>query len=126
MRTLLNQQPPPDAVFAASDMQALGAVQAARESGLRVPGDLAVVGFDDIELSRCAGLTTLRQPARTMGTRATRNLLRRIDASGEPPVSSTVFSPELVVRQTCGARNGEPGASPRFPFSEASEQGEAS
>ena len=126
MRTLLNQQPPPDAVFAASDMQALGAVQAARESGLRVPGDLAIVGFDDIELSRCAGLTTLRQPARTMGTRATRNLLRRIDASGEPPVSSTVFSPELVVRQTCGARNGEPGASPRFPFSEASEQGEAS
>jgi len=106
MNTLLDRDPPPDAVFAASDMQALGAIHAVQERGLRVPDDLAIVGFDDLELSRCAGLTTLRQPARTMGARATENLLRRIEAPSHGPVSSTVFSPELVVRRTCGG-NGE-------------------
>ena len=103
MKTLLERDPPPDAVFAGSDMQALGAMRAAWEADLHVPHDLAIVGFDDIELSQCAGLTTLRQPARTMGTRAAETLLRRIDASGDGPVSSTVFSPELIVRRTCGA-----------------------
>jgi LacI family transcriptional regulator len=92
-------------VFAASDMQAMGAMRAAQEAGLRVPEDLALVGFDDIELSQCAGLTTLRQPARTMGTRAAETLLRRIDTPGDSPVSSTVFSPKLVVRRTCGGRD---------------------
>ena len=102
MTTLLDGPPVPDAVFAASDMQAVGAMRAAQEADLHVPNDLAIVGFDDIELSRCAGLTTLRQPAHAMGTRATENLLRRIENSGEGAVSSTVFSPELVVRRTCG------------------------
>ena len=102
MNTLLDRDPSPDAVFAGSDMQALGAMRAAQDAGLRVPKDLAIVGFDDIELSRCAGLTTLRQPARTMGTRATETLLRRIERPGDSPVSSTVFSPELIVRRTCG------------------------
>ncbi|MBB4089686.1 LacI family DNA-binding transcriptional regulator [Salinibacter ruber] len=114
MTTLLGRKPRPDAVFAASDMQAMGAMQAAHENDLRVPEDLAIVGFDDLELSRCAGLTTLRQPARTMGARATRTLLRRIEAAGAPPVSSTVFSPELVVRRTCGERPESEAASPGF------------
>lgn len=108
MKTLLNSRRPPDAVFAASDMQAMGAMRAAREADLHVPDDLAVVGFDDIELSRGVGLTTLRQPARAMGTRAAENLLRRIENDGGGPVSSTVFTPELIVRQTCG---GEPRTS---------------
>lgn len=105
MKRLLGGTPVPNAVFAGSDMQALGAMRAAREAGLRVPEDLALVGFDDVELSRCAGLTTLRQPAHLMGTRATESLLRRIESTEDPPVSSTVFSPELIVRQTCGARD---------------------
>jgi LacI family transcriptional regulator len=104
MKTLLDRDPRPDAVFAASDMQALGAMHAVRERELRVPEDLAIVGFDDIEVSRCAGITTLRQPARTMGVRATQALLRRIENSNSAPVSSTEFSPELVVRRTCGGR----------------------
>jgi transcriptional regulator, LacI family len=103
MKTLLDRNPRPDAVFAASDMQALGAVHAVQEQGLRVPEDLAIVGFDDIELSRCAGITTLRQPARTMGARAARTLLRRIDDANSAPVSSTVFSPKLVVRKRAAA-----------------------
>ena len=110
-KALLDQDPPPDAVFAASDMQAMGAMRAAQEAGLRVPEDLALVGFDDIELSQCAGLTTLRQPARTMGTRAAETLLRRIETPGDSPVSSTVFSAKLVVRRTCGGRD-EPQDTP--------------
>lgn len=108
MRTLLERDRVPDAVFAASDMQAMGALRAVQEAGLEVPDDLAIVGFDDIELSRCAGLTTLRQPARVMGARATEDLLRRIEGAEPPPTSNTVFSPELIVRQTCGA-NGKAG-----------------
>lgn len=114
MKTLLDRDPMPDAVFAASDMQALGAMHAVQEKELRVPEDLAIIGFDDIELSRCAGLTTLRQPAHTMGARATRTLLRRIEDSGTSPVSSTVFSPELVVRHTCGAHPEHEATSPGF------------
>jgi DNA-binding LacI/PurR family transcriptional regulator len=114
MTTLLDRDPPPDAVFAGSDMQALGAMRAAQEADLRVPEDLAIVGFDDVELSRCAGLTTLRQPARTMGVRATENLLRRIERPGDPPVSSTVFSPELIVRHTCGADENREALSPNL------------
>ena len=120
MNALLEQESPPDAVFAASDMQALGAMHAIQEAGLHVPDDIALVGFDDIELSRCAGLTTLRQPARTMGGRAAENLLRRIDTPGDSPVSNTVFSPELVVRQTCGAQSGTQGASVGLPLKRTS------
>lgn len=110
MRELLGRSPRPDAVFAGSDMQALGAMRAAHEADLQVPDDVAIVGFDDIELSRGAGLTTLRQPARVMGARATENLLRRIDSRDDRPVSSTVFSPKLIVRETCGANNGVPNS----------------
>ncbi|WP_103029280.1 LacI family DNA-binding transcriptional regulator [Salinibacter altiplanensis] len=119
MKTLLERDPRPDAVFAASDMQALGAMEAVRKQGLRVPEDLAIVGFDDLELSRCAGLTTLRQPARTMGARAARTLLRRIDDTDAGPVSSTVFSPELVVRRTCGGHPKQEAASAGFTWREA-------
>ena len=119
MKALLDRESPPDAVFAGSDMQALGAMRAAREAGLRVPDDLAIVGFDDNELSQCAGLTTLRQPARTMGTRAAESLLRRIETADDSPVSSTVFSPELIVRQTCGAHGESPDISAGFPLQEA-------
>ena len=102
MQTLLRRRPRPDAVFAASDMQALGALDAVREAGLTVPDDIAIVGFDDTDLSRFAGLTTLRQPAEAMGKRATEALLRHIEHDSQP-VSSTVLAPQLVVRRTCGA-----------------------
>src|SRR5918998_6868770 len=59
---LLATPDPPTAVFAASDTQALGVLEAARSAGLTVPGDLSVVGFDDVEVSSYAGLTTVRQP----------------------------------------------------------------
>lgn len=91
----------PTALFAAADVLALGALRAAREAGLAVPGDLEVVGFDDIASSAYVGLTTLRQPMYEMGKLAIEKLLRRL-ADPDTPPSHTVFSPQLVVRETTG------------------------
>lgn len=99
MQTLLARCPPPDAVFVASDIQALGAVRAIQEHGLKMPDDIAVVGFDDIQASAYVGLTTLRQPTYEMGKLAVEKLLQRI-GHPEHPTTSTVFSPSLVVRSS--------------------------
>ncbi len=100
MTSLLDRNPVPDAVFASSDMQAVGARRAIREAGYRVPHDIALVGFDDIDLSRYVGLSTIRQPLLDFGKLAIEKLLARIDDPGRN-VSSTVFAPELVVRSSC-------------------------
>lgn len=91
----------PTAVFVAADVMALGALRAAREAGLAVPGDLEVVGFDDINSSAYVGLTTLQQPMYDMGTVAIETLLRRMAHPDLPP-SHTTFAPRLVVRETTG------------------------
>jgi LacI family transcriptional regulator len=83
-------------------VQAIGALEAARELGVRVPEDIAIVGFDDIELAKHAQLTTVRQPMHTMGTIALQMLVDRMKNPDAPPKLST-FLPELVVRKTCGA-----------------------
>lgn len=101
MTELLSRPDPPDAVFVVSDVQALGAIRAARRMGKRVPEDLLIVGFDDIQISRYVGLTTLRQPRYEMGRSAIDRLLTRIAHPNEP-VSHTVFTPELQRRYTCG------------------------
>lgn len=102
MQRLLRLPQPPDAVFAASDVQALGALKAIREAGLRVPDDIALVGFDDIRTSAYVGLSTLSQPMYEMGKVAIDKLLRRIEEP-DRPVSHTTFSAQLSVRETCGA-----------------------
>jgi LacI family transcriptional regulator len=113
----------PDAVFAASDVQALGALKALREAGLRVPGDMAVVGFDDIRTSAYVGLSTLSQPMYEMGQVALDKLLQRI-AEPDRPVSHTTFSARLIVRDTCGAlpadgaADGHAAAPPHTPAAE--------
>lgn len=94
------------AVFIASDVQAIGALQAARELGVRVPEDIAIVGFDDIELAQHAQLTTVRQPMHEMGTIALQMLVDRTKNPDAAPKLST-FLPELVIRQTCGAGGKE-------------------
>lgn len=91
----------PTAVFVAADVMALGALRAAREAGLAVPADLAVIGFDDVPSSAYVGLTTLRQPMYEMGMLAIELLLRRLAAPDTPP-SHTLFAPRLVVRETTG------------------------
>jgi DNA-binding LacI/PurR family transcriptional regulator len=90
----------PTAVFAASDTQALGVLEAARAAGLDVPGDLSVVGFDDIEVSSYAGLTTVRQPLFESGRIATELLLESLAAVDPLGESELRLDLELVVRQT--------------------------
>lgn len=99
MQALLHRKPRPDAVFAASDVEALGALQALQEAGLRPAEDVGLVGFDDIKVSRYVGLTTLRQPMYEMGRLAVEKLLRRL-REPEHPITQTVFAPHLVVRST--------------------------
>ncbi len=93
----------PTAVFAAADVLAFGALRAIREAGLSVPGDMEVVGFDDVASSAYVGLTTLRQPMHEMGKMAIEKLIRRLAEPDTPP-SHTVFAPRLVVRETTGGK----------------------
>jgi DNA-binding LacI/PurR family transcriptional regulator len=96
---LLAINEPPTAVFAASDTQAFGVLQAARERGLRVPEDLSIIGFDDIEMTEHLHLTTIRQPLAETGRRGIELLLRLMDDPGL--VTTCEDLPiELVVRQT--------------------------
>ncbi|MFI5932616.1 LacI family DNA-binding transcriptional regulator [Actinoplanes sp. NPDC051494] len=99
MHQLLAGDPGLDAVFVASDMMAHGALQALKESGRTVPGDVAVIGFDDVEISRLSdpALTTVRQPIVDMGRTMARLLLGVVDDHRDVP-ESVVLPTELVVR----------------------------
>lgn len=104
MERLLTLVPPPEAVFCASDTMALGAIRAAHVAGLRVPDDIAVIGFDDASFASMMtpALTTIRQDKQGLGAAACEALMRIIDkAESEPPV--VILSADLVVRESCGA-----------------------
>jgi DNA-binding LacI/PurR family transcriptional regulator len=96
----LEEEERPSAVFAASDMQALGVLEAAADAGLQVPGDVSVIGFDDIEIARYAGLTTVAQPLEESGTRGAQLLL---DGLMGVDGTSRRMALRLVVRRTTGA-----------------------
>lgn len=100
---LLSGPDPPDAIFAASDVMAVGVVQAARRLQVAVPGDLGVVGFDDLHPGRMAalGITSMRQPTRELGHRAIQFLSARIDNPDGPPIHD-VLPTELIIRASCG------------------------
>jgi DNA-binding LacI/PurR family transcriptional regulator len=95
-------------VFASSDVQATGVLAAARAAGLRVPHDLSVVGFDDIEMSAYAGLTTVRQPLFESGRIGAELLLTALAANGDRATRPTVreLPLELVERSTTGPPAG--------------------
>ena len=89
----------PTAIFAASDTQALGVMAAAREAGLRVPHDLSIIGYDDIDAADYVELTTIRQGLFESGRLGAEILLAEIERPSEhPPVVR--LAPELVVRAT--------------------------
>lgn len=90
---------PPTAVFVASDTQALGVLGAARARGLRVPNNLSVIGFDDIETAELVGLTTVRQPLEDSGARAAELLLDALDGR-QPESMLETLDLSLSVRQT--------------------------
>lgn len=98
MRQLLADEPDLDAVFAASDLMAHGALIALREAGRRVPEDVAVVGFDDIAMASYSDppLTTVRQPITGIGRTLAMHMLALLN--GEPVERETILPTELVLR----------------------------
>lgn len=95
---LLSRQERPTAVFAADDTLAAGVLRAARDLGLTVPGDVAVVGFDDGELAEVMDLTTVRQPLEESGRAATERLVQQLDRRTAP--RDVALGLELIVRRT--------------------------
>lgn len=104
MRQLLDLADPPTAVFCAADTMAFGAIRALHEAGLRVPQDVAVVGFDDIEMASLfiPALTTVRQDKDGLGSLAGEALVRMIEEPGFVP-PGTVVPTQLIIRESCGA-----------------------
>lgn len=103
MNNLLDNKLIPDAVFAENDVIALGAIQALRTRGLRVPEDMAVCGFDDIPMASMAGidLTTVRQPKYEMGKMAVSELYSILQGESDLNVNKRlVLEPKLIVRKT--------------------------
>ncbi len=98
---LLSLPERPTAVFAASDTQAIGVLEAARTLGIDVPGDLSVIGFDDIEVAAYVGLTTVRQPLVESGRRGARVLLDVLARHAVEPLRE-LLPLDLVVRSTTG------------------------
>jgi DNA-binding LacI/PurR family transcriptional regulator len=98
-RELLLLPDPPTAIFAASDTQALGVLEAARDLGVAVPAALSVIGFDDIDAAEYLGLTTIRQPLYETGARGMELLFALL--AGQPPTATVEHLPvELIVRRT--------------------------
>lgn len=102
MRQLLPHRP--DAIFAASDSMAFGAIDALNEIGLRTPHDVAVIGFDDLPpaMRFDPPLSTVRQPVRRNGMLAVEVLLEVLQTGPHPP-RHIILPTELVIRATCGA-----------------------
>jgi LacI family transcriptional regulator len=94
----------PDAIFAASDIMAIGAMRAVRETGLSIPDDIAFVGFDDLPLATIPypQLTTVRQPVLQFGFKSVEILIDRI-VNGIRPAQHIMMNTELIIRDSCGA-----------------------
>jgi LacI family transcriptional regulator len=103
---MLSRKNRPEAIFAASDNIALGVMDAAGSLGLRIPEDLAVVGFDDTEFSSNAkiNLTTVSQKKYEMGAIGVQMLLDLINGQAHGAVNNIVLEPELIIRKSCGCQ----------------------
>lgn len=98
---LLKAVEPPSGIVAASDTQALGVLDASRELGIDVPGELSVIGFDDIGTSAFVGLTTVRQPLEASGFMAAEILIAAIETPASPQIHERL-PVDLVIRETTG------------------------
>ena len=99
--SLLKMNPRPTAIFALNDLMAIGALRAAAEVGYSIPKDLAVVGYDDLEIARFTNppLTTIAQAKKEIGAQAVNLLVDRMARKSRPP-SRLVLAPELIVRRS--------------------------
>src|SRR5579875_850942 len=104
-RALLAAKKRPDAVFAANDMMAIGCLSAFNEARVRVPGDIALAGFDDIPIARFMHppLTTVWVRIADLGQAALERLVAQMDAPDAPPAGVTTLPCEVVVRASCGS-----------------------
>lgn len=102
MQELLRRCPDLDGVFVANDLMALGAMQALSEAGRQVPGDVAVVGYDDVPVAVAArpSLTTIRQPLEAMGRAMAEMVIAAIDGADHPHPASVVLDTELIRRDS--------------------------
>ena len=102
-QALLALKERPTAIFAANDIMAMGVIYAIQDAGLRIPEDIALVGYDDREFAAWVrpSLTTIRMPSYEMGQAAARLLLEQL--SGEELEDATQIPGELIIRESCGA-----------------------
>ncbi|MGH9726510.1 MAG: LacI family DNA-binding transcriptional regulator, partial [Candidatus Acidiferrales bacterium] len=100
-KELIARRVPFTALFAYNDISAIGSINALQEAGMRVPGDVSVVGFDDIQSAAYINppLTTVRQPLQKMGEIAARTLLDQIEERAEY-VRQIAIEPEFVIRES--------------------------
>lgn len=105
---ILQSATPPTAIFCANDLIALGALQAATRLGVNVPGDLAIVGYDDISFAAGAAvpLSSVRQPSLELGKTAMNLLLSALKHTGRPP-QQVILEPQLLARSST---QGHPGS----------------
>lgn len=99
---LLDLDKPPTAIFAASDTQAFGVLQAAKERGIQVPREMSVIGFDDVEMAEYLNLTTVHQPLFESGLRSVDLLLQTIDSPA--PASAPQQLPVHIIERNTTAR----------------------
>jgi LacI family transcriptional regulator len=105
MTALLGKKRDFSAIFCFNDIAAIGAIRALKDAGLSTPGDVSVVGFDDIQSAAYStpSLTTVRQPLLEMGKRGAQVLLERIANREKEFPSEIVMAPELIVRESTGS-----------------------
>ena len=103
-KQFLKMAEPPTAIFATNDHMALGVYQAILEEGLRIPEEIALVGFNDIEFTAIKGveLTTVGQKKYEMGALAVKTLVEKIEEKKLEPSEEMILEPELIIRKTCG------------------------
>jgi len=104
MSSILDLEECPTAVFVASDVVAFGAMQAIKDRGMNIPGDIALVGFDDVSIAKYVEppLTTVQLPAYDLGWKAGELALNLIDHE-ESGADSQLLATELIIRESCGA-----------------------
>jgi LacI family transcriptional regulator len=124
--SILKMNPRPTAIFALNDLMALGALGAAAEAGYSVPRNLAVVGYDDLELARFTNppLTTIAQPKKEIGLQAVNLLVDRISQKSRP-YTRLVLAPELIIRRSTKEldqlmASSAPGLNPAVPAADDS------
>ncbi|MGD0919003.1 MAG: LacI family DNA-binding transcriptional regulator [Thermodesulfobacteriota bacterium] len=103
-KRFLKMAEPPTAIFVTNDYMALGAYQAVLEEGFRIPEEIALIGFNDIEFTAIKGveLTTIGQKKYEMGALSVKTLVEKIEGRKSGPSEEIILEPELIIRKTCG------------------------